>query len=85
MPGNGTYAAFISYSHATDHLLATPASARSRSIAKEVEWWPANRGRRTLFVVPTGGEAVWDNGVLGRERTTALPRRCATFPNPPCA
>ncbi|MDT7784170.1 MAG: hypothetical protein QOF58_2589 [Pseudonocardiales bacterium] len=131
------YAAFISYSHATDHalgpllqegiekfakpwyrprarrvfldnsvlaaesdltqaildglgnashflLLASPASARSRWVAKEVEWWLENRGRRSLLVLLTDGEAVWDNGVLDEERTTALPEVLHDIPEPRC-
>ncbi|MFD5825487.1 hypothetical protein [Lentzea sp. NPDC060358] len=132
-----TYAAFISYSHATDHelgpslqegiekfakpwyrararrvfldnsvlaaesdltgaildglgraehflLLASPASARSRWVAKEVAWWLENRDRRSLFVVLTDGEAVWDNGVLDTARTTALPEALHGIPEPRC-
>ncbi|MDX8035473.1 TIR domain-containing protein [Lentzea sp. BCCO 10_0856] len=137
MPGEGTYAAFISYSHATDHalgpllqegvekfakpwyrarrrrvfldnsvlaaesdltqaildglanadnflLLASPASAQSRWVAKEVAWWLENRDRRTLFVLLTDGEAVWDNGVLDTGRTTALPEALHDVPEPRC-
>ncbi|MFC3897791.1 TIR domain-containing protein [Lentzea rhizosphaerae] len=137
MPGNETYAAFISYSHATDHelgrllqqgiekfakpwyrqrarrvflddsvlaaesdltqaildglaqsrnflLLASPASALSPWVAKEVGWWLENRGRRTLFVLLTDGEAAWDNGVLDRRRTTALPLALHDVPEPRC-
>jgi WD40 repeat protein len=135
MPGDRTYAAFISYSHATDHalgpslqegvekfakpwyrtrqrrvfldnsvlaaesdltqaildglanaenflLLASPASAASRWVGEEVAWWLGNRDRRTLFVLLTDGEAVWDNGVLDRERTTALPEALHDIPEP---
>jgi hypothetical protein len=53
-------------------LLASPASAQSPWVAKEVAWWLENRDRRTLFVLLTDGAAVWDNGVLDQERTTAL-------------
>ena len=137
MPGERTYAAFISYSHATDHalgpllqegvekfakpwyrsrqrrvfldnsvlaaesdltqaildglanaenflLLASPASAASRWVGKEVAWWLENRDRRTLFVLLTDGEAVWDNGVLDRARTTALPQALHDIPEPRC-
>ncbi|NKE56165.1 TIR domain-containing protein [Lentzea sp. PSKA42] len=137
MPDERTYAAFISYSHATDHalgpllqegiekfakpwyrprtrrvfldnselaaesdltqaildglaraenflLLASPASARSRWVAKEVEWWLENRDRRDLFVLLTDGEAVWDNGVLDQRRTTALPEALHDIPEPRC-
>lgn len=137
MPGDRTYAAFISYSHATDHalgpllqegvekfakpwyrprqrrvfldnsvlaaesdltqaildglanaenflLLASPASAASRWVGKEVAWWLENRDRRTLFVLLTDGEVVWDNGVLDRERTTALPEALHDISEPRC-
>jgi hypothetical protein len=53
-------------------LLASPASAQSPWVAREVAWWLENRDRRTLFVLLTDGAAVWDNGVLDQERTTAL-------------
>ncbi|GGU44746.1 toll/interleukin-1 receptor domain-containing protein [Lentzea flava] len=137
MPGERTYAAFISYSHETDHalgpllqegvekfakpwyrprarrvfldnsvlaaehdltgaildglarsdnflLLASPASARSRWVGKEVAWWLENRDRRTLFVLLTDGEAVWDDGVLDPKRTDALPEALHGLPEPRC-
>ncbi|MEV6237336.1 hypothetical protein [Lentzea sp. NPDC051838] len=137
MPSDATFAAFISYSHATDHalgpllqegiekfakpwyrprvrrvfldnsvlaaesdltqaildglgnaehflLLASPASAQSHWVAKEVAWWLENRDRRTLFVLLTDGEAVWHNGVLDKGRTTALPEALHDIPEPRC-
>ncbi|MEU0882319.1 hypothetical protein ABZ345_27220 [Lentzea sp. NPDC005914] len=65
-------------------LLASPASARSRWVAKEVAWWLENRDRRSLFVLLTDGEAVWDNGILDKERTTALPEVLHDIPEPRC-
>ncbi len=96
MPDSRTYAAFISYSHATDHELGPSLQegiekfakpryrARSRWVAKEVAWWLENRHRRTLFVLLTDGEAVWDNGVLDTGRTTALPEVLHGIPEPRC-
>ncbi|WP_112261516.1 TIR domain-containing protein [Lentzea terrae] len=65
-------------------LLASPASARSRWVAEEVAWWLENRDRRSLFVLLTDGEAVWDNGVLDQERTNALPQALHDIPEPRC-
>ncbi|MFD9702869.1 hypothetical protein [Lentzea sp. NPDC059081] len=65
-------------------LLASPASASSRWVAKEVAWWLENRDRRSLFVLLTDGEAVWDNGVLDLARTTALPEALHGIPEPRC-
>jgi hypothetical protein len=69
-----------------DHflLLASPASAQSRWVAKEVAWWLENSDRHTLFVLLIDGEAVWDNGVLDQERTTALPEALHDIPEPRC-
>ncbi|HUQ56629.1 hypothetical protein [Lentzea sp.] len=53
-------------------------------MAKEVAWWLENCGRRSLFVLLTDGEAVWDNGVLDTGRTTVPPEVLQGIPEPKC-
>ena len=40
-------------------LLASPDSARSEWVGKEVSWWLANRPRETFLTVLTDGEIAW--------------------------
>jgi hypothetical protein len=56
-------------------LLASPKSAQSPWIEREVEWWIANRPLDKLLVVLTAGQIVWDapRGDFDWERTIALP------------
>jgi hypothetical protein len=55
-------------------LLASPESARSEWVQKEVAWWLDHRSPETLLVVLTGGEIVWDGerGDLDWTGTSAL-------------
>ena len=39
-------------------LLASPAAAGSRWVAREIEWWLANRSANTMLVLLTDGELV---------------------------
>ena len=57
-------------------LLASPAAAGSRWVAREIEWWFANRSPSTMFVLLTDGELVWDEESRDFDwnRTTSLPR-----------
>src|ERR1700759_354507 len=41
-------------------LLASPASARSRWVQQEVQWWLQNRSVETLLLCLTDGAIVWD-------------------------
>jgi hypothetical protein len=41
-------------------LLASPESARSEWVGKEVAWWLQNRSIDTLLIVLTGGELMWN-------------------------
>lgn len=56
-------------------LLASPESAKSVWVDKEVALWREERSRDDFFLVLTAGELVWDDkaGDFDRERTTALP------------
>jgi hypothetical protein len=57
-------------------LLASPESACSPWVVREVQWWIANRSINKQLIVLTAGELVWDatNGDFDWEKTTALPR-----------
>ena len=63
-------------------LLASPASAKSTWVRKDVAWWLENRDPAKLFVLLTDGEAVWDNGVL--VSGSALPDALHDIPEPRC-
>lgn len=57
-------------------LLASPESANSKWVRKEVKWWLANRSADQLLIVLTDGKIVWDDasGDFDWTTTTALPR-----------
>lgn len=56
-------------------LLASPASAASRWVHQEVQWWLHNRSVETLILCLTAGEIIWDEGAgdFDWQKTTALP------------
>lgn len=56
-------------------LFASVEAARSKWVAREVEWWLANRGPAQLLVLLTSGELAWDEaaGDFDWSHTTALP------------
>jgi len=56
-------------------LLASPASAKSVWVHKEVEWWLQNRSVNKLIIGLTDGEIAWDSeaGDFDWKVTTALP------------
>ena len=56
-------------------LLASPESARSRWVDREVAYWLAHKPEQKLLIAVTGGEVVWDDraGDFDWEHTTALP------------
>jgi hypothetical protein len=58
-------------------LLASPASAQSKWVEQEVDWWLRHRSAAHLLIVCTGGELWWDNAAadFDWDKTTALPRR----------
>jgi tetratricopeptide (TPR) repeat protein len=65
-------------------LMAGPEAAASPWVAREVEWWRANRSIDTLLIVLTGGELVWSNDDFDWQRTTALPSALQhAFPHEP--
>jgi WD40 repeat protein len=57
-------------------LLASPRAATSKWVQREVEHWVSERGGRSLLIILTGGELVWDdkNHDFDWDRTDALPR-----------
>jgi WD40 repeat protein len=56
-------------------LLASPRAAASMWVRREVEFWLAHRGARTLLISHTDGTIQWDSesGDFDWERTDALP------------
>ncbi|MEU7479169.1 TIR domain-containing protein [Lentzea sp. NPDC042327] len=54
-------------------LLASPGSAQSVWVRREVEHWLRYEPRRPILIVLTGGDVVWGDGDFDWERTTALP------------
>ena len=55
-------------------LMASPESAQSGWVAREISWWRAHRPMNHLLIAVTGGELVWDEtaGDLDWAATTAL-------------
>ncbi len=55
-------------------LMASPESAQSGWVAREISWWRAHRPMNHLLIAVTGGELVWDEtaGDLDWSATTAL-------------
>ena len=67
-------------------LLASPASARSRWVGRELERWLATKPVDRLLVVVTDGTVVWDDeaGDIDLERSTALhPALAGAFTHEP--
>ena len=56
-------------------LLACPASAKSRWVQQEVQWWLQHRSVENLLIVLTDGEILWDAAAKDFDwgKTTALP------------
>ena len=56
-------------------LLASPASAASRWVQREIDWWLQHRPPQQLLILLTEGELHWDEaaGDFDWQRTTALP------------
>ena len=55
-------------------LMASPESAQSGWVAREISWWREHRPANHLLIAVTGGELVWDEAVgdLDWAATTAL-------------
>src|ERR1035438_1310136 len=55
--------------------MASPESAQSGWVAREISWWRAHRPVSHLLIAVTEGELVWDEGAgdLDWAATTALP------------
>lgn len=56
-------------------LMASPESASSEWVNKEVTWWRGHRSLDRLLIVLTGGDIAWDHetGNFDPAKTTALP------------
>jgi len=56
-------------------LLASPASANSRWVQQETEWWVKNRSVDKLVICLTDGTILWDNqaAAFDWDKTTAIP------------
>ena len=58
-------------------LLASPRSARSKWVAREVQWWLQHRDPNRLLILLTGGKLAWDATAQAPDvdwaRSTALP------------
>ncbi|MGJ8690790.1 MAG: toll/interleukin-1 receptor domain-containing protein [Gammaproteobacteria bacterium] len=58
-------------------LIASPEAAQSPWVAKELEWWLANKRPETLLLALSEGTLEWDSvsGDFDREKSTALPSK----------
>src|SRR5215510_1559234 len=56
-------------------LLASPLSAKSPWVQREVQWWLSNRDSTKIIILLTDGELAWDAATQDFDwnRTTALP------------
>ena len=56
--------------------LASPEAAASKWVNKELEYWVANKDRRKLLILVTGGELAWDDTAQDFDWavTTCVPR-----------
>ena len=67
-------------------LLASPSSATSPWVEREVRWWLDHRPREQLFIVVTGGEISYESGIGDFDwvSTTCLPPALrGVFPSEP--
>ncbi|HEY8045290.1 MAG TPA: TIR domain-containing protein [Streptosporangiaceae bacterium] len=68
-------------------LMASPESAQSGWVAREISWWRAHRPVNHLLIAVTAGELVWDEtaGDLDWAATTALSKEALghAFPQEP--
>src|SRR5262245_58988443 len=60
-------------------LLASPRSAASKWVRREIDYWLAHRPADTLLIILTDGSIVWDPalGDFDWTQTTALPANLA--------
>jgi hypothetical protein len=68
-------------------IMASPAAAASRWVAREIEWWLTHRSPQTILMVLTEGDLWWDQtaGDFDWVRTTCLPQEIVSgrFANEP--
>jgi WD40 repeat protein len=67
-------------------LLASPESAASPWVRKEIDWWLQNRSIDSMLVLLTGGDVIWDPaaGDFDWKRTTSIsPELAGSFPAEP--
>jgi WD40 repeat protein len=55
-------------------LMASPDSAQSVWVQREIEWWLAHRAPDRMLLALTGGEISWEGEDFDWTRTTAIPR-----------
>jgi WD40 repeat protein len=57
-------------------LLASPQSAQSSWVNREVKWWLDHRSTKNMLILLTDGKIIWDNTVndYNWQQTTALPQ-----------
>ena len=57
-------------------LMASPRSAQSPWVQREIEWWLAHRTAESMLILLTDGDLAWDETLRSYDwnRTTALPR-----------
>ncbi|MEV8510331.1 TIR domain-containing protein [Actinoplanes sp. NPDC051475] len=55
-------------------LMASPQSAGSRWVAREIDWWKANRKPEKMLVALVSGSIVWGGRDFDWPKTNALPR-----------
>jgi hypothetical protein len=62
-------------------LLASPNSARSTWVRREIDWWLANRSPARLIIAVTAGSVAWDEGTgrVDEQQTDALPPAFAAY------
>lgn len=58
----GLWSSIVEALEATEFFvfLASPASAKSKWVTKEVQWWLKNRDKQKLLIILTSGNIYWD-------------------------
>ncbi|WP_285475138.1 TIR domain-containing protein [Actinoplanes sp. NBRC 101535] len=58
-------------------LMASPESAGSPWVRREIDWWTANRPVERILIAVTGGDLHWDGGGFAQPLSTAVPASLA--------
>ncbi|MFG2003073.1 toll/interleukin-1 receptor domain-containing protein [Spirillospora sp. NPDC048911] len=65
-------------------LMASPASAQSKWVQREIHWWAAHRATQRVLIALTDGDIRWNNGDFDWSRTDAVSRSLSgAFPHEP--